>query len=150
MAVLVQYAWVRDFQGINYSTKTKSPNFNHNDNHYDRGRGGCRRQPSLPRSIINEKLLVLKNILLFFFILRVASEDQILNMAFEQIEAFLKKMQSEPELKNEVLAAPTADDIARIALKLGFEFSGDELLRMSGKKVGSITVRKTDLPGEYN
>lgn len=95
-------------------------------------------------------LLVLKNILLFFFILRVASEDQILNMAFEQIEAFLKKMQSEPELKNEVLAAPTADDVARIALKLGFEFSGDELLRMSGKKVGSITVRKTDLPGEYN
>lgn len=130
--------------------------------------------PSLPRSqmgsiskiLINEEqrvaiiifppnldtlvLLVLKNILLFFFILRVASEDQILNMAFEQIEAFLKKMQSEPELKNEVLAAPTADDIARIALKLGFEFSGDELLRMSGKKVGSITVRKTDLPGEYN
>ena len=95
-------------------------------------------------------LLVLKNILLFFFILRVASEDQILNMAFEQIEAFLKKMQSEPELKNEVLAASTADDIARIALKLGFEFSGDELLRMSGKKVGSVTVRKTDLPGEYN
>jgi predicted ribosomally synthesized peptide with nif11-like leader len=95
-------------------------------------------------------LLVLKNILLFFFILRVASKDQILNMTFEQIEAFLKKMQSEPELKNEVLAAPTADDIARIALKLGFEFSGDELLRMSGKKVGSITVRKTDLPGEYN
>lgn len=78
------------------------------------------------------------------------SEDKILNMAFEQIEAFLKKMQSEPELKNEVLAAPTADDVARIALKLGFEFSGDELLRMSGKKVGSITVRKTDLPGEYN
>lgn len=37
-------------------------------------------------------------------------------MAFEQIEAFLKKMQSEPELKNEVLAAPTADDVARIAL----------------------------------
>ena len=95
-------------------------------------------------------LLVLKNILLFFFILRVKSEDQILNMAFEQIEAFLKKMQSEPELKNEVLAASTADDIARIALLLGFEFSGDELLRMSGKKVGSITVRKTDLPGEYN
>jgi len=81
-------------------------------------------------------LIVLKNI-------------GILNMAFEQIEAFLKKMQSEPELKNEVLAASTADDVARIALKLGFEFSGDELLRISGKKVGRVTVRKKDLPGEY-
>ncbi|NMF59083.1 Nif11-like leader peptide family natural product precursor [Pseudanabaena yagii] len=71
-------------------------------------------------------------------------------MAFEQIEAFLKKMQSEPELKNEVLGASTADDVARIALKFGFEFSGDELLRMSGKKVDRVTVRKADIPGEYN
>jgi predicted ribosomally synthesized peptide with nif11-like leader len=71
-------------------------------------------------------------------------------MALDQVEAFLKKMQSEPELKNEVLATSTADDVARIALKLGFEFSGDELLRMSGKKVGRLTVRKTDIPGEYN
>ncbi len=71
-------------------------------------------------------------------------------MALDQLEAFLKKMQSEPALKSEVLATSTADDVARVALKLGFEFSGDELLRMSGKKVGKVTVRKNDLPGEYN
>lgn len=71
-------------------------------------------------------------------------------MALDQLEAFLKKMQSEPELKNQVLAASTADDVARIALKLGYEFSGDELLRISGKKVGNVTVYKNDLPGEYN
>ena len=71
-------------------------------------------------------------------------------MAIDQLEAFLKKMQSEPEFNREVLASSTADDVARIALKLGFEFSGDELLRMSGKKVGRVTVRKTELPGEYN
>ena len=71
-------------------------------------------------------------------------------MALDQLQAFLLKMQSEPELKNEVLATSTADDVARIALKLGFEFSGDELLRMSGKKVGRVTVNKNDLPGEYN
>ena len=70
-------------------------------------------------------------------------------MAIDQLKAFLQKMQSEPELKNEVLAASTADDVARIALKLGYEFSGDELLRMSGKKVGKVTVKKNDLPGEY-
>ena len=71
-------------------------------------------------------------------------------MPNEQLIAFLKKMQSDPELKNEVLAASTADDVARIALRLGYEFSGDELLRMSGKKVDRVTVRKRDIPGEYN
>ena len=60
-------------------------------------------------------------------------------MAFEQIKAFLNKMQSEPELKNEVLAAPTADDIARIALKLGFEFSGDSDLAPGNLNVNSLT-----------
>jgi len=70
-------------------------------------------------------------------------------MALDQLKAFLQKMQSDPELKNQVLATATADDVARIALKLGFEFSGDELLRMSGQKVGKVTVVKNDIPGEY-
>ena len=39
-----------------------------------------------------------------------------------------------------MLAASTADDVARIAFGLGFEFSGDELLRFSGQKVGRVTV----------
>jgi len=73
----------------------------------------------------------------------------ISNMAIDQLKAFLQKMQSEPALKEEVLASSTADDVARIALKLGYEFSGDELLRMSGKKVGKVTVVKNDIPGEY-
>ena len=71
-------------------------------------------------------------------------------MALDQLEAFLKKMQSEPSIKNEVLTASTADEVALIALKFGFEFSGDELLRMSGKKLGGVTVTKTVLPGEYH
>lgn len=71
-------------------------------------------------------------------------------MALDQLEAFLRKMQDEPALKDEVTGLSTADDVARVALKLGFEFSGDELLRMSGKKVGKVTVKKNDLPGEYN
>ena len=71
-------------------------------------------------------------------------------MAIDQLKEFLQKMQSDPALKDEVLASSTADDVARIALRLGYEFSGDELLRMSGKKVGKVTVIKNDIPGEYN
>ena len=40
--------------------------------------------------------------------------------------------------------------MAQIAAKLGFEFSGDELLRVSGKKFDRVTVHKNDIPGEYN
>ncbi len=71
-------------------------------------------------------------------------------MSIEQIKVFLQKMQIEPDLKKQVLSASTADDVAQIALKLGYEFSGDELLRFSGQKVGEVTVKKNDVPGEYN
>jgi predicted ribosomally synthesized peptide with nif11-like leader len=71
-------------------------------------------------------------------------------MALDQLKAFLAKMQADESLKRQVLAAATADDVAQIALKLGFEFSGDELLRASGKKFDRVTVRKNDIPGEYN
>ena len=59
-------------------------------------------------------------------------------------------MQNDQSLKEQVLSSSTADDVAQIAQKLGFEVSGDELLRFSGKKVGRVTVKKNDVPGEYN
>ena len=71
-------------------------------------------------------------------------------MSLDHIKEFLQKMQADQELKNEVLSASTADDVARIAMRLGYEFSGDELLRFSGQKVGKVTVRKNHIPGEYN
>ena len=71
-------------------------------------------------------------------------------MAIDQIRTFLQRMQEDDSLKEEVLSSSTADDVAQIALKLGYEFSGDELLRFSGNKVGKVTVQKNDVPGEYN
>ena len=59
-------------------------------------------------------------------------------------------MQDEPGLRQTVQAAATADDVAQLAGALGYEFSGDELLRLSGQKVGRVTVTKQDIPGEYN
>ena len=71
-------------------------------------------------------------------------------MTIKDLKAFLQKMQQDSALKQEVVSSSTADDVAQIALKLGYEFSGDELLRFSGKKVGKVTVYKNDVPGEYN
>jgi predicted ribosomally synthesized peptide with nif11-like leader len=71
-------------------------------------------------------------------------------MSLDQLKAFMARLQSDPALKQEVLAAATADDVAQIGLKLGFEFSGDELLRVSGQRFDRVTVRKNDIPGEYN
>ena len=71
-------------------------------------------------------------------------------MSLDHLKSFLKEMQNDESLKNQVLSSSTADDVALIALNKGYEFSGDELLRFSGKKVGRVTVQKNDVPGEYN
>ena len=59
-------------------------------------------------------------------------------MALDHLRRFLKEMQNDDILKDEVLSSSTADDVALIALRKGYEFSGDELLRFSGKKVGRV------------
>tara|TARA_B100000073_G_C23744389_1_gene574666 strand:+ start:6310 stop:6525 length:216 start_codon:yes stop_codon:yes gene_type:complete len=71
-------------------------------------------------------------------------------MSFAEIRKFLNKMQSDKELKKKVTSSATADDVALIAQNLGYSFSGDDLLRFNGKKVGKVTVRKVEHPGEYH
>jgi predicted ribosomally synthesized peptide with nif11-like leader len=71
-------------------------------------------------------------------------------MSLAELKAFLAKVQDDAALREAVKAAATADDVAQIGAGLGYEFSGDELLRISGQKVGRVTVTKQDLPGEYN
>jgi len=73
-----------------------------------------------------------------------------LPMSLDQLKAFMARLQSDAALKQQVLAAATADDVAQVAMTLGFEFSGDELLRVSGQRFDRVTVRKNDIPGEYN
>jgi len=71
-------------------------------------------------------------------------------LSLDQLKAFLARLQDDTALRDQVLAAATADDVAQIALRLGFEFSGDELLRVSGQRFDRVTVHKNDIPGEYN
>ena len=70
-------------------------------------------------------------------------------MALDQLKAFLLHLQDDEAVKQSVLAASTADDVAKIASGMGYSFSGDELLRFSGNKVGRVTVSKQETPGEY-
>jgi len=71
-------------------------------------------------------------------------------MSFSEIRKFLIKMQSDEVLKKQVTTSATADDVALIGQSLGYEFSGDDLLRFNGQKVDKVTVRKVDHPGEYH
>ena len=71
-------------------------------------------------------------------------------MALDQLKAFLLHLQADEAVKQSVLAASTADDVAKIASGMGYYFSGDELLRFSGNKVARVTVSKQETPGEYN
>ena len=71
-------------------------------------------------------------------------------MALDQLKAFLAVVQDDPALRQAISSAATADDVAQIGAGLGYSFSGDELLRLSGKRVGRVTVHKNALPGEYN
>jgi hypothetical protein len=70
-------------------------------------------------------------------------------MSFDQLKIFLGKMQHDPGLR-QVVQAATADDVAEFAAKLGDGSSGDELLRLSGQKVGLVTATKQNLPSETN
>ena len=71
-------------------------------------------------------------------------------MSREQLKAFLARVQETPALRSAIEAAATADDVAQIAAGLGYEFSGDELLRASGQSFDRVTVTKRDMPGEYS
>ena len=71
-------------------------------------------------------------------------------MSFSEIRRFLQKMQSNNDLKEKVTSSATADDVALIAQRLGYNFSGDDLLRFNGQKVDKVTVRKVEHPGEYH
>ena len=71
-------------------------------------------------------------------------------MSFSEIRRFLQNMQSNNDLKEMVISSATADDVALIAQRLGYDFSGDDLLRFNGQKVDKVTVRKVEHPGEYH
>ena len=54
-------------------------------------------------------------------------------MSTDQLRQFFAHISRDPSLREQVLQAVSADAAALIAQELGYEVSGDELLRFSGK-----------------
>jgi predicted ribosomally synthesized peptide with nif11-like leader len=70
-------------------------------------------------------------------------------VTFEQLRHFLSRVQRDPALKQQLQAATTADQVARLAQDLGFAVSGSDILRFSGQSASGVRVRRIDHPGEY-
>ncbi len=71
-------------------------------------------------------------------------------MSLDQLRTFLGRMQDDPALHLAVQAAATADEVAQPAGTFGYEISGNELLRLSGQKVGHVTLTKQKIQGKHN
>ena len=70
-------------------------------------------------------------------------------MTFEQLRHFLSRVQRDPDLKQQVENAITADEVALLAQELGFSVSGSDILRFSGQSAAGVRVQRIDHPGEY-
>jgi len=71
-------------------------------------------------------------------------------MSTDQLRQFFAHIARDPSLKEQVLQAVSADAAASIAQELGYEVSGDELLRFSGKSSSGVSITKIQHPGEYH
>ena len=60
-------------------------------------------------------------------------------MSTDQLRQFFAHIARDPALKQQVLQAVSADAAALIAQQLGYEVSGDELLRFSGKSASGVS-----------
>ena len=67
-----------------------------------------------------------------------------------QLKAFLAELQQNNDLLSSIKNAATANEIAEIANKFGFEFSGDELKAISKENIPGVKVKKQDTSPSYS
>ncbi len=71
-------------------------------------------------------------------------------MPIQDLKQFLKALQKEQNLLEEVKGASTAKEIAEIASRFGYHFSGAELKSMSKENIPGIKVKKQDTSPSYS
>ena len=71
-------------------------------------------------------------------------------MAKDQLKAFLAELQKNKELLNAIGNAATANEIAEMASRFGYEFSGDELKAISKENIPGVKIKKQDTSPSYS
>jgi predicted ribosomally synthesized peptide with nif11-like leader len=67
----------------------------------------------------------------------------------EQLQQFLAAVQRDPALKQRLVDAITADEVALLAQDMGYAVSGSDILRFNGQSASGVRVTRIDHPGEY-
>jgi predicted ribosomally synthesized peptide with nif11-like leader len=67
----------------------------------------------------------------------------------EQLQRFFAAVQRDPALRQRLLDAITADEVALLAQDMGFAVSGSDILRFNGQSASGVRVTRIDHPGEY-
>tara|TARA_Y100001968_G_C19181340_1_gene630578 strand:+ start:163 stop:420 length:258 start_codon:yes stop_codon:yes gene_type:complete len=71
-------------------------------------------------------------------------------MAIDQLKAFLSELQRNRQLLNEIGKAATANEIAEIASRFDYKFSGDELKALSKENIPGLKIKKQDTSPSYS
>ena len=70
-------------------------------------------------------------------------------MSLEQLKEFLQEIKKNKTLYEKVSKVGTADDIAAIAHRFGYEFTGIELKSISNNELKGIKIKKQDTSPSY-
>lgn len=70
-------------------------------------------------------------------------------MSRDQLQRFFAAVQRDPALRQRLLDAITADEVALLAQDMGYAVSGSDILRFNGQSASGVRVTRIDHPGEY-
>ena len=62
---------------------------------------------------------------------------------------FLARVRADPDLRQRLIDALSADEVSRLAQELGFQVSGSDILRFHGQSASGIRITRIAHPGEY-
>ena len=70
-------------------------------------------------------------------------------MSLDQLKEFLQEIKNNKNLYEKVSKVGTADEIAKIANSVGYEFTGSELKSISNKDLKGVKIKKQDTSPSY-
>ena len=71
-------------------------------------------------------------------------------MAIDDLKAFIKDLKKNRKLLKAISIAPTANEIAEIAYKFGYEFSGKDLKALAEENIDGVKIKNQDTSPSYS